>query len=555
MNGGGLHAEFMIGHTPPHGAARYSSADLGALAALVVVAVAGFVTSPPDGGFWWTDAPRHALDGAFILDLLRDLPMADPVGYAYEYYLRYPALTVLFYPPLLHVVLAAAYAVFGVSALVAAGVEAVFHAGLLVALFVLARRWLRTPYALAAALLAGAGPEVLVWARQIMLDVPAYAWLVASAVAFVRWLDTDRPAALTAAAALLVAAIYTKYNAGFILIPYALAAASARGWTSLLSRRVVTTALVCAAALVPAAVLLVTFGGANIASVVGSQTTDLPRASLAAWTFYPDALPGQIGWPTIALAIWGAVVLRRTPSFTQPHRVFILAWAVVAYAIFSFIALREVRHSLMLLAPVAVLAMTALQHAERRLGRVAQVAALTLAVGTTAWGMFARPAPAVVGHAAAARIVAALAPRDANVLFSGYRDGNFIFAMRSLGATARTVRADKLLLRMFIARERGVEDRGYDRAALLELLRKHGLQYIVAEEDFWTDLPSLKALDTLLRDRTLFDEIARVPVESNTGSSTTGLRVLRYLGPMDSPPAPLTLEMVGLGRTISEDPR
>ena len=59
----------------------------------------------------------------------------------------------------------------------------------------------------------------------------------------------------------------------------------------------------------------------------------------------------------------------------------------------------------------------------------------------------------------------------------------------------------------------------------------------------------------LLRDRTLFDEIARVPVESNTGSSTTALRVLRYLGPMDSPPAPLTLEMVGLGRTISEDPR
>ena len=50
----------MSGHTPPHGAARHSSADAAALAALVVVALLGFATSPPDGGFWWTDAPRHA---------------------------------------------------------------------------------------------------------------------------------------------------------------------------------------------------------------------------------------------------------------------------------------------------------------------------------------------------------------------------------------------------------------------------------------------------------------------------------------------------------------
>jgi hypothetical protein len=284
---------------------------------LVVVALLGFATSPPDGGFWWTDAPRHALDGAFILDLLRDLPLADPVGYTYEYYLRYPALTVLFYPPLLHIVLAAAYAIFGVSAIVAAGVEAVFHGGLLVALFMLARRWLRTPYALGAALLAGAGPELLVWARQIMLDVPAYAWVVASAVAFVRWLDTDRPAALTAAAALLVAAIYTKYNAGFILIPYALASASARGLTSLLSLRVLATAAVCAAVLVPAAVLSCLRRRQH--RLGRRQPDDRPAARVARrLTFYPDALPGQIGWPR-SPSPSGAPWCCGVPSFTQPH--------------------------------------------------------------------------------------------------------------------------------------------------------------------------------------------------------------------------------------------
>jgi hypothetical protein len=31
------------------------------------------------GGFWWTDETRHAMGGVFILDLIRDLPFADPM--------------------------------------------------------------------------------------------------------------------------------------------------------------------------------------------------------------------------------------------------------------------------------------------------------------------------------------------------------------------------------------------------------------------------------------------------------------------------------------------
>ncbi len=520
-------------------------------AGLLLVAGLSFATSPLDGGYWWSDGPRHALNGAFILDFVRDLPIADPVGYAYGYYLRYPALTMFFYPPLVHAVLALAFSVFGVSALVAQAVVASFHLALLVGIFMLARRWLKAPYAFGAALIGGAGPEALVWGRQVMLDVPACALLVAACLCHLRWLDDERRSPPYGCAALLVAAIYTKYNAGFILLPLAVALVGARSWAWTRDPRVWKAVAAAAASLVPALVMLTRFGAANFTSVVGSQSLDLPRTSLDAWTFYLAALPHQLGWPALVLVPFGAVLLFRSHAVARADRLLLASWWMAGYLILSFIALREPRHSLITLVPLAVAAMYALERLETRMGRLAQVAAVGLALGTTAWGLFLEPAPTVVGHADAARVVTQLARPEENILFSGYRDGSFIFAMRALGATQHTVRADKLLLRMFIARERGVEDRGLDRAAILALVRKYGIRYVVAESDFWTDLPSMAVLDSMLRDRTLFAEIARVPISANVAGVAKEIGIVKYLGAVDDPPAPLTVEMVGLGRTIA----
>ena len=53
---------------------------------------------------------------------------------------------------------------------------AVVGVGLGLGVFALARRWMPFTYALAASLLLIGAPEVGLWARQVMLDVPAYAW-------------------------------------------------------------------------------------------------------------------------------------------------------------------------------------------------------------------------------------------------------------------------------------------------------------------------------------------------------------------------------------------
>src|SRR5436305_6745388 len=108
----------------------------------IATAVLLFLSAPHNGEFWWSDAPRHALNGVFIRDMLAALPWRDPVGFATQYYGQYPALTILFYPPLFYIVSALFYAAFGVSKHTAFAVVLVYYVAFAYGLFLLARRWL-----------------------------------------------------------------------------------------------------------------------------------------------------------------------------------------------------------------------------------------------------------------------------------------------------------------------------------------------------------------------------------------------------------------------------
>ena len=70
--------------------------DAISLGLLTVAVFLLFYTSPRAGDFWWSDAPRHAMDGVFYRDLARNLPISHIKQWATDYYLQYPAVTVVF---------------------------------------------------------------------------------------------------------------------------------------------------------------------------------------------------------------------------------------------------------------------------------------------------------------------------------------------------------------------------------------------------------------------------------------------------------------------------
>jgi hypothetical protein len=165
-----------------------------------------------------------------------------------------------------------------------------------------------------------------------------------------------------------------------------------------------------------------------------------------------------------------------------------------------------------------------------------------------------RPVEYVAGYNDIVEKVTKLAPQNSNVLFSGYRDGSFIFAMRAIGdrPDVSTVRSDKLLLRIASRRELGVEEKNYSIEEIAELINKFAIHYVVAQPDFWTDLEQMKLLQTLL-ESDQFEEIQRFKMEANYNADEKELVIYRNLGDVAAGPINIKNELSLIGRTISNN--
>jgi len=526
--------------------------------ALVVIVVAS--TSPMAGDFAWSDAPRHGLNGIFLLDALRALPFEDPRAWAEAYYLKYPALTILFYPPLFSGVLAFSYSLFGFSHETAQWTVVVFHVAAGVGLYVLARNWLSPVLAFSAAIAFVAAPEFGLWARQVMLDAPAFAWLIWSVVFLFRYVRSDQTVSLVLAAAFFACALYTKQTAVFAALPMMLLLVRTKGFSFLWSRRALVLGAVFLLAMVPLVLLQLKYGAVNTASVLGSARDDMSRLSLVAWTYYLSVMPLQLGWPLLLLGAGYLAAALVSPSWRidRPAFQFLVAWVGTGYLLFSLIMVREPRHDLMALWPIAVFAMLMIDRAMRHWGTRASQAigcgvAVLVAGFSVFWSVAVIEVPYVKGYRQVAALVGANSPPRSNVLFSGYRDGSFIFNVRALDRSdLGVIRADKLLLRVAIERERGVEERDVRRAEVVDYFPKYRIRYVVAQRDFWQDLDSMAMLNEVLSDPDLFARVETVEPVANYNNSDAMIDVYRYLGDIADEPAPLTLDMVGIGETFSQ---
>ena len=522
------------------------------LAPYVAIVAAGgalLATSPHRGDFAWSDAPRHALNGAFLKDLIAAMPR-HPVAWAESYYLQYPSLSILFYPPLFYVFEATVFAVLGVTQFAAQATVVLFYTLLGFGVYRLTRLWASRPAALGATLMLMGMPEVALWGRQVMLDIPAMAWLVWGVYAFARFLKFDRGRDLALAAALLLAALYTKYNVAFVVVPLISTLIAGRGRLVLRDRRLWWTVGAAAIGALPAIGLLLTFGSANLQSAA-DLSGELPRWSLVAWSFYPALLPQIVGWPVLGLAAAGLVALiaGRIPALKGWPTWLLIGWTVIGYVFFTAIAVREPRHLMTALPPLAVLAACALDRLLPR--RTGGLVALAVGAGVLAWTVAYEPVPTVIGYKQMADYVAESVPADARVLFSGYRDGNFVFGLRTREdrRDITTIRADKLLLRIAIERRRGVGEADYSQAQIAALIRNLGIDLIVAQDGFWADLAEMRRLAEVLSGPD-FAPAAHFSIGGTMGRTDKSFTIYRPNYPVEQKSRTLELDMPIFGGRI-----
>ena len=515
-----------------------------------------FLGAPSGNTFSWSDAPRHALNGVFVKDLIAAAPFGDPAGYAYAYYAKYPALTILFYPPLFYATSAPFYALFGVSEQTALLVIGLYYVAFAWGCWRLLRFWFGQWQALAATAMLVGAPEIAFWGRQVMLEIPSLAFSVWSAVLFTRYRREARAALLYWALVLLVLAMYTKLTAGFMALVYAGTLLAERRGTLLRDRHAWGAAILAMIGLVPLVILTLKFGQANVQSATGIADSLASRSTLSGWTWYLERLPGQLGWPLVIAAIAGVALLlkrSRADGFQQGDLLFWTLWFAVGYLFFSAIDLKEARHSLFILAPVvlaAVLGLTMCLPARPALAASAVLAVLV--VGQT---VMLRPVHYVGGYAKAADFVARHAARDTAVMFSGYRDGSFVFNMRAREdrRDLSVVRADKLLLSVAVRRELGVQEKELDEAAIGERIDSLGIEYVVVQPGFWNDLAVMQRFERVMASEQ-FEEVARIETPANYPAHEKELVIYRNRHPVKPGGGLREIDLPIIGRTI-ESPR
>jgi len=521
-------------------------------ALLVAVVVLLFLTGAPvDDAFSYPDAPRHALNGAFMLDLIRDHPFANPTAYSMNYYIKYPALTILFYPPLFYVLLAAFYAVFGVSQSAALGAMFVCYVALAIGCFRLARFWLSPLEAFGVALILAGAPEIAYWGRQVMLEIPAFALIVWSAVFVVRYLHEKRITSLYLGIALTVLAMYVKLTSGFFLIVCAAVLFETRGKALLRDRHSYIIALLAVIAIIPLLILTLKFGQTNIQSVRGSADGDVTGTSISEWVWYAKQLPTQIGWPCLAATAVGlGLIMARRNSVSQ--YTILLLWFAIGYLFFSAISLKDTRFDVAVLFPIAMFAAIGMRELLARWPRTAGPAIVVLGIVTFGLTYFGRPVQYVSGYREVTDYIAKTAPRNSVLVFSGYRDGSFIFSMRTHEERRDLwiIRSDKLLLKIAVSRSQGVQQKLMSADAIAKMLDDLGVRYVIAQPGFWTDLEAMRRFEEVLHSPH-FELVRSFSMRANYHAQENEIVVYRNLGHIASRPADLKIDIPMINRTMS----
>ena len=494
--------------------------------------------------FFFGDEMRHAMTGVFFRDLLVDRPWSDPVRYAYEYYAKYPALGLLYWPPLFHFVEGLVFLVFGLTFLAS---RLSILAFALVGVFFwykIAAREGPEHRALASALIFPLLPFVLLYERVTMLEIPGVALCIVSLYFWQGFMREERARDLWCFAAFLVAAMYASQKSIFLAFFVVLHFLVERRW-NLLKRWDVWAAGVLSVVLVaPWYLFMMTKLALSYERVAGDEFGH--TATVHHLAFYPKRVTSQLGILLGILGMAGSVwaMLRAR----KEHR-FFLVWMVASYVCFTLIQEKSIRHTMIW---VPTLIYFALVIVETMLPRRSWIFA---AFGVLAIYSVVKAVrfemPKMEGIDPVAQFLSKQPESDV-LYYQGFLNGDFIFYVRKYDPTKRRLVArEKQVVATKINAGYGTRVIMHTPEELIDMFRQWGIRYAVVENTEF--IPGLSPVRVaLLSDQ--FEELRSFDITSNDGFFRNRKVVIyRFKGELTKSQATVTLPMMTLREDIKAD--
>jgi hypothetical protein len=490
--------------------------------------------------FYNNDESRQLMTGAFWCDVLTEWPTDDPEGFAKRYFAQYPNLGLLVSPQLFHWMEGAAFRVFGVGPTPARVLLGLFTAGFLIGWWY----WVRAYIGLAAAtwttLIVGLIPDLFELSGHVMLEIPFLAWMVASVLAFRRYLQTQRPAWLWAACSAATAVALTRFHAPIVLAPLAVELLAARRWGVL--RRPMFWLPVFLATAVSG-----TYYFLNLSYYQTWHTL------LASDGFGPPALlPGKIlrsiGMAPALLTLVGLTALLVGPRARRAAPWPVVAWFLATVVMWFCMSYRPPRFlAYAWPAGVALGLGVVFLYAGQTGWRRAAHALAAVAFLATAWETYANYRPGLHGYARAADQAMA-ASQTGRLFIHGRQDGVFIWRVRQRDPDLRyaVFRASKTLSSGEPGGMKDYRPLLESAEAMLDQLEALGVDVVVSEDRPEIDSPPYHTFLRLLTTER-FEPIGRVDLENAGGRIAARTLTVYRFRREQSVPGRVTLPLTALG--------
>ena len=473
----------------------------------------------PSEPFYDNDETRNVMTGVFFHDALIDLPVSSPVRYAVDYYLQYPALGILHWPPFFHASLGAFMLAFGTTLLAARVLIVVFSLIACNYLYAIVERTHDAVTASVAMALLGLSPLMFEMSHYVMLEVPTLASSIAALFYFLRHLDSGRRRDLYLASVASSLALLTRFD-GAYLVPTFLILCIARGRLDILKRRefFIAVAIAMVLTLPTYAVMFKMLGSVHTQVVVSGTYPDATRPFHPLnFLSYPVWLPRQMGWFALVPAILGcAASLRaRNRSAAWPY----FAVLIAVYAMIVSVAEIEPRHAIYWSPALAFFAAYAGPPRSSANRRCVLRRSAILVVAGTFWSTTRKAVYYLSGYEDAARYVVDHTTRSRFCLFDHNLNGDFIFQVRRHDPARRLwiLRGDKLFYSTLIDPQMGYREFVSGEADILKGIAEYDPEFLVLEEpSIGVRLPMAEALRSAVHahpDR--FSLEARFPIVSN----------------------------------------
>jgi len=525
------------------------------LALLVVLLVASVLLMRGLGNpsLNYADADRILMDGVFLHDFLRELPLNRIYEFTISYYAQYPALSIGYRPPFFPFVEAIFNGVFGINTWSSRLALLAFALLGVTAWFKLVETTVDTTTAFWASLLLVTTPFVVQWGWYTMGEVPVLSMAMLTAYLFHRFIQTERSRYLYATAIAFSLAVWTKQTAVFLAVWFVVyVIIKGRLFRYIRRKDVWITILLILVMIGPLAAVTLWIGESNIAQSVGYGEEASPtwRLRWDNWEVYLRTLArDHLTPPVLILSLLGlGWALAKRDSRGLYFGLLILT----TYLFFSYLTAKDTRYPIFWIPAFSLFAALPLFYL--RQSRPLRIAALIALSAITVYQVnrvYAMVPAHATGYDTAARHV--LSDKNAPVVFfDGVNNGYFTYFMRALDPdrSRLVLRGNKLLSSSAIYFKLHLQVHAHSREDIQKIFDQYGVVYVVVESRDQTDIPIHRTLREFLESGP-FGLEREIPVSSNLPHlAGQTLRVYRYLEPKRMTATTLELRLPIVGRTL-----